>query len=317
MKREIPYIICHGSANRFVLVDAVSEAAALEGVDYAAFARATCEQLWNHRLDGLLLLEKRAEGYAMRMLNTDGSQAEMCGNGIRCVARLADERYLHQSEFALFSGRGRYPIRREEPIFGSIPTYGVDIAIRTFGEEFPRGGERFINRPIEALHPELRFSYLNLGNPHLVAVVDEVDFDLLEELGRKIPTLEEWFPRGINLSMLRSDTSQELFVATWERGVGLTNSCGTAMTASSTVAVLLDLSPAGEELKVRNRGGMVRCNCRIEGEQITTRLVGNATFEAEGRLGWEEGRLYPIEQHLLHDEIANYERFIAELRREG
>lgn len=317
MKSEIPYTICHGSANRFVLVDAVSEAAALEGVDRAAFARAACEQLWSHRLDGLLLLEKHEGGYAMRMLNTDGSQAEMCGNGIRCVARLTDERYLHQSEFVLFSGRGRYPIRREEPIFDSLATYGVDIAIRTLGEEFPRGGERFLNRPIKALHPELRFSYLNLGNPHLVAVVEEVDFNLLEELGRKIPTLKEWFPHGINLSLLRSDGPRELFVATWERGVGLTNSCGTAMTASSTVAVLLGLSPADEELKVRNRGGMVRCNCHIEGEQITTRLVGNATFEAEGRLRWEAGRLYPIEQHLLTEEISNYDLFIAELGREG
>lgn len=296
-----------------MLVDAVAQAEALQGIDRGAFARALCEGLWSQRLDGLLLLERRGEEYAMRMLNTDGSEAEMCGNGIRCVARLADERYLHRADFTLLSGRSRYPIRLEEPISGSLATYGVDIAIGTAGDDFPLGGERFINQPIEELHPTLRFSYLNLGNPHLVAVVEQVDFRLLEELGRKVTTLKSWFPRGINLSMLQSRGPRELFVATWERGVGLTNSCGTAMTASSTVAVLLGLAPAASELTVRNRGGMVRCNCRIEGTQITTRLVGNATFEATGRLCWANGTLQPIEQQLLEEEIAEYNQFLTAL----
>lgn len=316
MHNAIPYLICHGSGNRFVMVDAIAAGEAMVGIDLAAFSRAACQALWPTPLDGLLLAVRRGEGFAMRMFNTDGSEAEMCGNGIRCVARLVRERYLQTDTFILHSGGKEYPITHKAYPGINPETFGVEIAIRLAADDFPKGGERFLEQPIPELHPTLRFSYLNLGNPHLVAQVQEVDFALLTQLGERIKELGEWFPRGMNLSFLQVQNPERLFVATYERGVGLTNSCGTAMTASTTVAVLLALAPAGREIEVHNRGGMVRCSCRIEGEKIATCLVGNATYEAGGELHWDGCRITRLSEEPFTREQELYNRFLASLQRE-
>lgn len=109
--REFDHIVCHGSGNRFVLVDAVAQPSIAEEADPAILARELCRL--HGGLDGLLLLVRVGEEYGMRMYNPDGSAAEMCGNGIRCVARLACERYVGEQRFALWSGGRRYRISRE------------------------------------------------------------------------------------------------------------------------------------------------------------------------------------------------------------
>lgn len=293
------------------MIDATASAEALRDIDLASFTRAACQGLWSKPLDGLLLLVKQGATYGMRMLNTDGSEAEMCGNGIRCVARLARERYLSDDSFPLLSGGKSHPLFCEEAIYPGLASFGVEIAIRLSASDFPKGETKFLNQSIGELHPSLRFSYLNLGNPHLVAMVEEVDLALLKELGERIKGLREWFPRGINLSFAKVEERERLFVATYERGVGLTNSCGTAMTASTTAAVLLGLCPADRTIEVRNRGGLVRCRCHLAGEEISTRLTGNATYEAAGELSWDGNELHFREEHRFYEEIDLYNQFLA------
>lgn len=287
MMRELEYIRCHGSGNRFVMIDAVRCAAALDGCDLEALARAACRL--DGGTDGLLLLTGGAREWGMRMFNPDGSEAEMCGNGIRCVARLADERYLRADRFALRSGGRSYAISREEPLAGGIPAYGVRIPIGRSSADFA-GGE-LVGGAIPELDPALDFTYLHLGNPHLAACVGRIDTDLLRRLGERVVTLGGLFPRGVNVSLYRVDGRGELFVATYERGAGITESCGTAMTASSTAACLLGLCDFDAELAVRNRGGMVRCRCCRDAEgNLVTRLAGNATFEEEALLRFDGER---------------------------
>ena len=115
--------------------------------------------------------------------------------------------------------------------------------------------------------------------------------ELLRRLGERVATLGGLFPRGVNVSLFRVDGRRELFVATYERGAGITESCGTAMTASSTAACLLGCCDFDADLAVRNRGGMVRCLCRRDARgALSTRLAGNATFEAEAVLRFDGGR---------------------------
>lgn len=303
----LKYTLCHGSGNRFVLVDGVAEAALLDRIDCSRLAQEV-------GYDGLLLLRREGEGYAMQMYNSDGTRAEMCGNGIRCVARLVNERYLKgDKHFILHSGGRRYPIRMEAPIFEGLPTFGVEIGIRRRGEDFPRGGEAFLAAPIEELAPGLRFTYLNLGNPHIVACVEEIDYALLTRLGERVKELREWFPRGINLSFFRHDGKNRLFAATFERGVGLTESCGTAMTASATAATLLGLTQPDEQIEVFNRGGVVRCYCHLTTEGLSTHLVGNATFEAYGHIEAVNGGFLLLQEGRYEEEIAAYQRFLMAL----
>lgn len=313
--QHFDYILCHGSGNRFLLFDAV-KSPQLERLT-APMVAELCRQAAPN--DGLLLLVRRGGEYGMRMFNTDGSEAEMCGNGIRCVARLA-EIYLPEGQtvYPLWSGGKRHPISIEQPVWGNIPTRKVAIDIRLATDDFvpsltTEGG--FIEQPIPALDEALRFTYLNLGNPHLVAFVEAVDLDHLSRLGERVKELKELLPRGVNVSLVRCEGPNRIFVATYERGVGLTPSCGTAMTASSTASVLTGRCTMGEEIEVRNRGGMVRCCCTTT-EGIVTTLSGNATFESEGEVGidFETGEVLLADEELIRtDEVEAYAHFLRSL----
>lgn len=288
---EIEYTLAHGSRNLFVTFDAVKYS--LPTNDSAEFVREVCDHFQS---DGALFLEwvtgEDGERYlAMNMYNTDGSQAEMCGNGMRIIARMADERYLRAESFTLYSGGRPYPIRRGEPTsvvladgtIEEIPNYGVKIAIRKASKDFTLSQEEFVAKRIDALDESLTFTYLNLGNPHIVAEVKEIDLNHLSRLGERVKQLTDIFPYGVNVSFMKREAEQQIFVATFERGVGLTASCGTAMTASSTTASLLGLCKWGEPIEVRNRGGFVKCICSRSPEgELTTELIGNATYLEEG-----------------------------------
>ena len=284
--REFDHIVCHGSGNRFVLVDAVAQPSIAEEADPAILARELCRL--HGGLDGLLLLVRVGEEYGHAMYNPDGSAAEMCGNGIRCVARLACERYVGEQRFALWSGGRRYRIFREEPLPGGIPAFGVVIPIGFASDDFVCDGPRpFVGGAVLPLDRDRRFTYLNLGNPHLVCRTDRIDLDELERAGRRVTELPEVFPHGINLSFYRPCGQQRIFVATYERGAGITLSCGTAMTACSTAACIEGVCRCGEPIEVLNRGGMVRCLCVREQDETRTSLIGNATFEGEGLFAFD------------------------------
>ncbi len=284
--RNIKYILAHGSSNLFVMVDAVAQSI---DVEYEAeYVRGVCELFSS---DGMLYVERAECGrYRMNMYNTDGTRAEMCGNGMRIVARYVDETYLQSDRFTLLSGGGEYPVVRHatsDVVLSngegeSIPNYGISIGVRTSSEEFTLDSEEFVARVIEQLHPTLKFTYLNLGNPHIVAQVESVDLDLLSQLGERVKELTSIFTRGVNVSFMQDLGGGEIFVATYERGVGLTPSCGTAMTASSSAASLLGVTRWGQEITVRNRGGFVKCICSQEQGRITTQLIGNATYVESG-----------------------------------
>ncbi len=313
------YILAHGSGNLFVMIDAAEGGIETDGA--AQFVRRVCDRFCS---DGLLFLEwvtgLDGERYlAMNMYNTDGTQAEMCGNGMRIVARLAFSRYLKRDSFTLYSGGAPYPIQHSEPTvvnrygidLAAIPNFGVDIAIRYSTPDFLLSDSAFVAGEIAQLDSSLRFTYLNLGNPHIVAEVEEVDLEQLSRLGERVKELPQIFPNGVNVSFMQRMGEQQIFVATYERGVGLTPSCGTAMTASSTTAALLGICRWDEAIEVRNRGGFVRCICSRsgEGESLRTQLIGNATYIEEGEIEYdaESDMLDSRVTHQYRSEIMAWE----------
>ena len=292
-------IKCHGSGNDFVMVDATSSES-LRGINRELFARLACNREDSIGGDGVLFVDRFEDGvYGMDMLNPDGTHAEMCGNGIRCVARLAAERgYLRSG--VLRSGSRDYRVAQAGALAEGIECFSVDIALHRHSPDFAffAEGESFLGRVIEELDTELRFTALSPGNPHIVAAVDSIDLTLLERLGERVKSLKTLFPRGVNISLYERRASDEIFVATYERGAGITLSCGTAMTSSATAAVMLGMCDAGRRIEVRNRGGKVFCTTNLTetGEPIT-RLEGNATFEWWGRAEMNGGELcYDIER---------------------
>lgn len=284
---KFDYIKCHGSGNEFIMVDAVKNN--LDGINLADFARFVCNREDAVGSDGVLLLVRKDGMFGMRMFNPDGSEAEMCGNGIRCVARMAEE-YINSRKFDLFSGGNIYHISREEDIMPSVPTYGVDLAVKLNSADFgfANGESHFISQPIERLDNRLRWSAINVGNPHIVAEVEEIDYDHLTQLGRRVLELTDEFPKGINVSLVKVLGENEIFVATYERGAGITASCGTAMTSSATAMALNGRCDYETTITVRNRGGVVRCICHKDGG-LHTILIGNASYISKGVISFEGG----------------------------
>lgn len=278
----------------------------LQLIDLAELSRFVCNRSFGIGADGLLLLGKRGQMYGMRMFNPDGSEAEMCGNGIRCVARLAEE--VDSSlggAFEMWSGKMTYHIARKESLYGNIPTYGVTLAAREVGEP---------NRTIPRLDEQLQWRGIDVGNPHIVARVEEIDYDHLRALGERVVQLKEEFPQGVNISLVKPLDKNCIFVATYERGAGITPSCGTAMTSASTAMALNGDCDFSTAITVRNRGGEVRCICHNE-HGLATELIGNATYISKGVVTISEGAHTYAEEHIFEDEGAEYNDFLRELQR--
>ena len=309
-RMKFDYIKCHGSCNEFVMVDAVKHN--LDGIDLAEFSRFICNRKNSVGADGVLLLVKNNEMFGMRMFNPDGSEAEMCGNGIRCVARLAEE-YVGERNFYMFSGKNTYGIVRAEDIYPAMPTFGVDLKIRLASDDFgfAKGAEQFISQKIERLDDALLWTAINVGNPHIVAEVEEIDYDHLTQLGERVLELKEEFPKGINVSLVKVLGKNRIFVATYERGAGITASCGTAMTSSATAMVLNGRCDYGEVIEVENRGGAVRCICH-NGLGLHTQLIGNASYISYGEVSVENDKFAYLEQGKFESEIARYDDFLRD-----
>lgn len=313
--QQFDIIKCHGSGNDFILVD-VAHNASLAALDWSAFARWACNRTTGIGSDGVLLVVRNEAGiYGMDMLNPDGTHAEMCGNGIRCVARYAYECGYIAERGVITSGGREYRVARAGAIAEAIPTFSVEIPIRLWSHDFPFFAPEasLVGERVEALDDELQFTALNLGNPHLVAAVESISLERLTTLGEKVLTLKELLPNGVNVSLYECRTPRSIFVATYERGAGITLSCGTAMTASATAAALLGRVVRGERIEVRNRGGMVYCTTLPEGD-LVTRLEGNATFEWRGSVTYgDEGYGYARTQD--YGEAEAWQRFVDELNR--
>ena len=191
--------------------------------------------------DGLILIcPSQVANVRMRIFNADGSEAEMCGNGIRCVAKYVYEHGICRKEtlsietdagilspdFEVEDGRvERVRVDMGEPILGP-----KDIPV-----ELP--GEKIVEEPIEILGQKLLMTCVSMGNPHAVFFCDDVNVIDLEEIG---PVIEnhKLFPNRINVHFVEVDKPTELTMRTWERGSGITMACGTGACAVCVAGVL-------------------------------------------------------------------------------
>lgn len=314
---ELQFIKCHGSGNDFILIDTVAQPHATAGTDLAALSRAACDRSKGIGSDGVLLLTFDGRHYGMRMFNPDGSEAGMCGNGIRCTARLAAG-YVGSDELVMTSGGRDYRVTRCKPIAQGMETFGVDIEVRTKSRYFamPGSSEGFIGRKIEALSDDLLFTALDTGNPHIVAEVQRIDLEELERLGRRANHLRDILPEGVNLSLYERRSPERLFAATYERGAGITLSCGTAMTSAATAAAIAGRVPTGSDIEVMNRGGEVLCNVSRRGDGMVTTLIGNATFEWRGTLRFD-GRAVEYVKTETTGEQLHWQRFAESIKQQS
>ena len=275
------FVKCHGSGNDFPLIDA--RAIDLSDAAWATVARALSDRAGPIGSDGLLLLTEgdAAHGLGFRMFNPDGSEAETCLNGVRCVARAgfealgltrADMRLVGSSAYVERDADlapGVYTVRETAgPVSLDVSAWPLDLGL---------------DRIVDAVVPPLgtrRFTAVAIPNPHLVSFVDLIDDAELVRMGEVCEVSPSWLPNRANVSFceVRPDA---LFVRTFERGVGLTNACGSAMASATYAACLTGRWRWDAPVTVLNRGGLVRA---AAGDNGMVTLSGNATYEWAGEV---------------------------------
>ncbi|PLR98843.1 diaminopimelate epimerase [Bacillus sp. T33-2] len=279
----IDLIKCHGSGNDFLLIDEVDRDYNFTESDRANIAKSLCDRTGSLGADGILYILKsgKADG-RMRVFNADGSEASMCGNGLRCAGRYVCEK-LGIEEAVIETMKADLQVRKQNDIYPGIPTYKVEISPVSFRlEDVPLNldQEKLINEKIPALSDDLLFTAVAVPNPHLVAIVDSdvLASDLQKELSEGINRPNPFFPDGVNVSFIKILDKGKIYVRTFERGVGFTNACGTAMSASSLVTCLTGENKGEEATEVYNPGGMVKCVVHNHDGRYTIDLIGNATY---------------------------------------
>ena len=227
-----------GIGNDFVIVNGFQEKIA----DYASKAIEVCDRHFGIGADGLVIaLPSDVADFRMRIFNSDGSEAEMCGNVTRCFARFVYETGLtSKTELAIETLAG---IIRPKLIFenGVITSVCVDMGEpRLKRSEIPMVGDpedKAVNVPLLVDNSNFAVTCVSMGNPHCVVFVDDVENLDLQMFGRPIE-IHPAFPRKTNVEFVQVLDRQTLRMRVWERGAGVTLACGTGACATLVAAVL-------------------------------------------------------------------------------
>lgn len=289
----------HGSGNTFYLIEGLKDEQ-----NWVGLAQWLCDPQNHGGADGLLVvLPSQKADAKMRVINADGSEASMCGNGLRCVARYVLED-LQKDEAIIETMKADLHVKRDGMLTAEIEAFAVEIAPVSFNlKTLPmtyNAQTTLIDEVISEITPELNFTAVSVPNPHLITVVPKEyiqDVSHQEKLASTLNGVNKITPDGVNVSYVLPISKNEIFVRTYERGVGFTNACGTAMTASSLVATLLKLVD-DEVVTVYNPGGFVKCHVQQQENETQLSLIGNATY---------------IEKYTL---IADEERYSMDLLEE-
>jgi diaminopimelate epimerase len=266
---ELDFHKMHSLGNDFVIVDRRSGKLSLS----VAQIRSIADRRRGVGCDQLLSLEpsQRADLF-MRVYNPDGSEAEACGNGTRCVARLIMEQHA--------TSRARIETRADVLVVtAGVQGYTVDMGRPRFGwDEIP------LAQPMDTLALDLALGPLaepvavNMGNPHAVFLVDDAEAVALEQLG---PELEHHplFPERANIGVAEVRDPRTIRLRVWERGAGLTPACGSGACAALVAAVRRGLAERSAELLLD--GGRLRIAWN-EADRVL--MTGPASHSYAGRL---------------------------------
>jgi len=280
------FVKMHGLGNDFVLVDRLKA----DGAEPAwpDLARAMCHRRLGIGADGLLLvLPSRVGDVRMRMFNPDGSEAEHCGNGIRCLARYAREQHgLGGEELRVETLAGLNRIGFEHGPDGT-PLMRVDMGpARLRGLEIPTtlDLERVIDQPLEVEGERLAISAVSMGNPHAIAFLPDEAAVARFPLERLGPQVEHHplFPARTNFEVAAVLDPHRVRMRVWERGAGITLACGTGACATAVAAMVKGL--ARSPVTVHLPGGDLRIEWSGTGSVFMT---GPATYVFTGE--WPTG----------------------------
>lgn len=256
------FVKMHGLGNDFVFIEDKTG----QDKDYTALARAMCNRHTGIGADGLIVIvDSRVADVCMRIINSDGSEAEMCGNGIRCFAKYVyDSGIIEKKQFTVETPAG---IMEPEITVGAdnkAELITINMGRPSFNRsEIPMEGAdgRVLNEDLCVDGENWKITSLLMGVPHTVTYVDDVDTVDIEKIG---PLFEkhEAFPKHTNINFAQQMDDRTVKVRTWERGAGATLACGTG---SCSVAVASFLNGrTGREVDIQLPLGTLHIEYREE-----------------------------------------------------
>jgi diaminopimelate epimerase len=245
----------HGLGNDYIVIDNRDEK--ISTAEAAELALKLCRRRFSVGADGILFASNSASALAdvkMRIFNADGSEAEMCGNGIRCFVKYCYETGIaRKSELTVetLAGTKRTWLTVENGLVQSVMVdMGVPVLERS---KVPMLGQGMcINEDLQVNGEAYKITCLSVGNPHCVVFVDAVDDFPVQRVGSKIET-HRFFPKRTNVEFAQVLSENEVKIRVWERGCGETLACGTG--ACATVVAGNLLKKLGDKVRVHLLGG--------------------------------------------------------------
>ncbi|MCB2211348.1 diaminopimelate epimerase [bacterium] len=275
----------HGAGNDFIMVNNLDDDRRIWSAMDADTIASLCTRHHGIGADGLIVAVRDSGNadYRMGYFNADGSPAEMCGNGLRCLMRyLADlgEPIQDAESVNILTGAGVVAARfvENDRIQISMPVPSFDPKDAQF-----KGGAKTIHVPVSVpgLAEPLYGTAVGVGNPHFVLFNTEMwEGDDVHEIGSRMAIHKDIFPEGVNVGFARREAEDTLALVVYERGVGPTLACGSGAIAAAGAAVAQNMFPYDEPVTVRMPGGMLAVTIGKDWEYAI--LEGEAVKVFEG-----------------------------------
>ncbi len=271
----------HGCGNDYIYVDGSKEQIPAE--DKPELVKRLSDRHFGIGGDGVIFINPSKEAdFEMEMYNMDGTRAEMCGNGIRCVAKFVYDKGLTDQRTVSIVSCGKVKYLELNVENGKVSTVKVNMGAPVLkASDIPviADGEEVISEQIEVGGENYKMTCVSMGNPHAVVFVDDVASLPLEKIG---PLFENHarFPKRINTEFVKVLDSETIEMRVWERGTGETLACGTGACASVAACILNGLT--GEEVTVKLLGGNLQI--RWERSENLVYMTGPASTMCEGEI---------------------------------
>lgn len=277
----IKFTKMHGLGNDYVYIDCTNGNNHIE--NESDLAQFVSNRHFGIGSDGLILIcNSKIADFKMRMFNYDGSEAEMCGNGIRCVGKFVYDKGLTNKTEIIIETLAGIKTLKLNIANNKVDTVKVDMGepilepklIPVISNENP-----VKNLKIKALDKEFTFTCVSMGNPHAITVVNNVDDFNVEKYG-KILEIDEHFPKRCNIEFIEIIDKDNIKMRVWERGAGETFACGTGACATAVACHLNNYT--NSKVNVELLGGILQIEWKKEDNHIY--MTGPATTVFEGAI---------------------------------
>ncbi len=284
------FVKVQGLGNDFVLLDQTRAQAPIPEARYGDLARRLCDRHFGIGADGVLLVLPSARAdVRMRIFNRDGSEAEMCGNGIRCFARYVYESGLvRRDSMTVETLAGILVPRLQLDVRGRVTAVEVDMGVPVLErQQIPmRGSGRAVGVPIRVEERDFSVTAVSMGNPHCVLFVEDAAHFPVEYWGPRIERSDA-FPRKTNVEFVQVLNDHEAVMRVWERGAAVTLACGTGSCAAAVACVLNGRT--GREVLLHLDGGDLAVRWDAESDHLYMTGPAEEVFRGQIREGGLDG----------------------------